>query len=320
MKKFNLLILILLVALIADGTWQVANARTRKRKATTSTSQKSAPAPVVKPDSALTFTVNGVSFTMVFVEGGTFTMGAAASDKQACDWEKPAHKVTVSSFFIGQTEVTQELWQAVMGYNPSYFNGKGNSIYNSDHDYNYGTDMQRPLENASWDDCQEFIRKLNQLTGKNFRLPTEAEWEYAARGGNRSRGYTYSGSNNINEVAWYCCNSGDKRLSEWYNEKSVNDEAYVYRIIERMENNHCRTHRVASKKPNELALYDMSGNVWEWCQDNWYNYDGSYTEYGSFRVNRGGSCNSPARISRATLRGDDESGYRDYDIGLRLAL
>ena len=156
---------------------------------------------------------------MVYVAGGTFQMG---------DWssgvlnEVPAHNVTLSSFYIGKYEVTQEQWQAVMGSNPSYFKG-----------------AKRPVENVSWGDCQVFIRRLNLLTGKKFRLPTEAEWEYAARGGNKSRGYTCSGSNTIGVVAWSLSNSNDK------------------------------THEVATKAPNELGIYDMSGNVWEWCED-WY--------------------------------------------------
>ena len=135
-----------------------------------------------------TYTVNGVSFKMVGVEGGTFTMGATAEQgSDAYSNEKPAHEVTLSSFSIGETEVTQALWQAVMGSNPSYFTG----------------DLNRPVERVSWNDCQTFITKLNEMTGKTFRLPTEAEWEYAARGGNLSQGYKYAGSNDVNEVAWY---------------------------------------------------------------------------------------------------------------------
>ncbi len=157
--------------------------------------------------------------------------------------EKPAHSVTLGDYYIGKFEVTQELWEAVMGSNPSYF--KGSNL---------------PVEQVSWDDCQTFIRKLNSLTGKNFRLPTEAEWEYTARGGNRSKGYKYSGSNNISDVAWYWENSGDRVLSgEWDYDK--------------IKNNNCRTHPVGMKSPNELGIYDMSGNVYEWCQD-WY---GSYS-------------------------------------------
>ena len=134
-----------------------------------------------------TFTVNGVSFTMVRVEGGTFTMGATSEQgSDAESDEEPAHQVTLSTYSIGETEVTQELWEAVMGNNPSRFKG-----------------AKCPVENVSWNDCQDFIRKLNAETGKSFRLPTEAEWEYAARGGNKSRGYKYAGSNNLRDVAWY---------------------------------------------------------------------------------------------------------------------
>lgn len=175
-----------------------------------------------------TFTVNGVSFKMITVEGGTFTMGASDDDEEAYYNEKPAHEVTLSSYSIGETEVTQALWLAVMGSNPSRFTG----------------DLTRPVECVSWNDCQAFIIKLNQLTGKTFRLPTEAEWEIAARGGNESMGYKYAGGNDINEVAWYRGNSSSK------------------------------THPVATKAPNELGLYDMSGNVFEWCSD-WYD---SYTD------------------------------------------
>lgn len=144
-----------------------------------------------------TFYANGVSFEMVEVRGGTFRMGATSEQgSDACDWEKPVHSVTLSGYNIGKTEVTQELWQAVMGSNPSEF---------------MGDDL--PVENVSWDDCQEFIRKLNSMTSQNFRLPTEAEWKFACRGGNNSRGYKYSGSNNLGSVAWYDGNSGKKTHS-----------------------------------------------------------------------------------------------------------
>ncbi len=228
-----------------------------------------------------TFTVGGVSFKMVEVEGGTFTMGATSEQgSDARDGEKPAHQVTLSSYSIGQTEVTQELWQAVMGSNPSSFTG----------------DLQRPVERVSWNDCQTFISKLNQLTGKNFRLPTEAEWEYAARGGNRSQGYKYAGSNNIGDVAWYTSNSAST------------------------------THAVATKAPNELGLYDMSGNVREWCQD----WNGSYSSAaqtdpagpatGSSRVNRGGIWYSNARDCRVSHRGSTSPSNASIYLGLRLAL
>jgi formylglycine-generating enzyme required for sulfatase activity len=230
----------------------------------------------------VTYYVNGVSFNMVRVKGGTFTMGATAEQGgDAYDDEKPAHQVTLSSFMMGQTEVTQELWEAVMGNNPSSFKG-----------------AKRPVERVSWDDCQEFIKKLNALTGQNFRLPTEAEWEYAARGGSKSQGYKYSGSNNVDDVAWYAGNSGDK------------------------------THEVATKQPNELGLYDMSGNVREWCQD-WYgeNYYSSSPSSnpqgpssGSYRVRRGGSWINNARFCRVARRYRGDADFRYGNLGFRLAL
>lgn len=227
-----------------------------------------------------TFTVSGVSFTMVQVQGGTFKMGATSEQgSDAYDWEKPAHSVTLSSYYIGQTEVTQELWEAVMGSNPSNFKG-----------------AKRPVEQVSWDDCQEFIRKLNANTGKNFRLPTEAEWEYAARGGNKSQGYKYSGGNNIGDVAWYDDNSGGT------------------------------THDVATKRANELGIYDMSGNVWEWCSD-WYGDYSSSSQSnpqgpssGSFRVRRGGSWFNNAGLCRVSYRVRDSADSRYSHLGLRLAL
>ena len=161
-----------------------------------------------------TFDVNGVSFTMIPVEGGTFTMGATSEMTAPDSDEKPTHQVTLSSYYMGETEVTQALWQAVMGSNPSWFQGDN-----------------LPVEWVSWHDCQTFISRLNSLTGKRFRLPTEAEWEYAARGGNQSRHTQYSGSSRIDDVVWYEDNSGRK------------------------------THPVKTKQPNELGLYDMSGNV-----------------------------------------------------------
>lgn len=227
-----------------------------------------------------TFYANGVSFEMVEVRGGTFRMGATSEQgSDACDWEKPVHSVTLSGYNIGKTEVTQELWQAVMGSNPSEF---------------MGDDL--PVENVSWDDCQEFIRKLNSMTSQNFRLPTEAEWEFACRGGNNSRGYKYSGSNNLGSVAWYDGNSGKK------------------------------THPVATKLPNELGIYDMSGNVMELCAD-WYggysssaqtNPKGPYD--GSCRVRRGGCWFNFARYCRSSNRDFYYPSFRYYYLGLRLAL
>ena len=227
------------------------------------------------------FTVNGVSFDMVEVEGGTFTMGATAEQTGVFGDEKPTHQVTLPSYYIGKTEVTQELWQAVMGSNPSNFTGKN-----------------LPVEKVSWDDCKTFIAKLNALTGKNFRLPTEAEWEFAARGGNKSRGYKYCGSNTLSDVAWYVDNSDNK------------------------------THPVAAKTPNELGIYDMSGNVLEWCND-WYS-SSYYTsesqtnptgpDSGSSRVRRGGSWNYSENTCRVSYRGNTTPSFRYNYLGLRLCL
>lgn len=235
---------------------------------------------------------------MVSVAGGTFTMGAT-SEQGSDAWgsEKPTHKVTLSDYMIGKTEVTQELWQAVMGSNPSYFSG--NNL---------------PVEQVSRNDCQEFIKKLNSLTGLQFRLPTEAEWEYAARGGNKSKGYKYSGSNDIGSVAWYCKNSGNSIF---------NGDPWEF---DKMESNNCRTHAVATKAPNELGLYDMSGNVSEWCSD-WYgSYNsGSQTNpkgpsSGSERVYRGGNCYYSAGDCRVSNRDLISVDLRYYYMGLRLAL
>ena len=214
-----------------------------------------------------TITVNGVSFDMVRVEGGTFRMG---SDDY--DWEKPVHSERVNDFYIGSTEVTQDLWVAVMEENPSYF--KGGNL---------------PVEQVSWDCCQEFCKRLSDLTGRNFRLPTEAEWEYAARGGNRSRGYEYSGSNDIGTVAWYYDNSNFK------------------------------THPVASKNPNELGLYDMSGNVWEWTSD-FYSSDYRVERGGPDRVYRGGSWSFDAVGCRSAWRDRLRPYGGGFNHGLRLAL
>ena len=243
---------------------------------------------IIKGPEDLTFTVDGVSFNMVKVKGGTFTMGATSEQgSDAEDDEKPAHSVTLSSYYIGQTEVTQELWQAVMGNNPSEFKG-----------------AKQPVEKVSWDDCQEFLRKLNQKTGKNFRLPTEAEWEYAARGGSRSQHYKYSGSNTIGDVAWYTVNCYDKGSSS---------PDYG-------------THQVATKRANELGIYDMSGNVLEWCSD-WYGDYSSSSQTnptgpasGSFRVSRGGGWFFNARYCRVSYRDRYSADYRSLNLGLRLAL
>ena len=218
-----------------------------------------------------TYYVNGVQFNMVYVTGGTFKMG---SEESAI--EEPIHDVTLSDYYIGETEVTQELWCAVMGNNPSYH-------LDSEH---------LPVEKVSWDDCQEFIRKLNELTGKKFRLPTEAEWEYAARGGQYSKNYKYAGSNNIDEVAWYYCEE---------------------------------THEVGMKTPNELGLFDMSGNVCEWCQDYiaGYDYDAQTNPKGptsgEYRVYRGGGYIWAESACRVSYRDWDLPNYRFSGVGFRLA-
>lgn len=236
-------------------------------------------------DNATLYNVGDVTFKMIDVEGGTFMMGAMDGDVNALDDEFPVHQVTLSNYSIGQTEVTQELWTAVMGSNPSNFSG--NFL---------------PVENVSWNDCQEFVARLNEMItlpdGYEFRLPTEAEWEFAARGGNNSQGYLYSGSNNMDEVAWTNDNSG--RVS----------------------------HPVASKKPNELGIYDMSGNLQELCYD-WYadrypadpQVDPIGPETGDARISRGGcwAWVVPS-YNRVTFRDNVLVNEKKSYIGLRLAL
>ena len=223
---------------------------------------------------SLSAELNKLINNMVYVSGGTFIMGGDESSDQT-----PTHSVTLSSYYICKYEVTQALWQAVMGSNPSKF--KGDNL---------------PVEQVSWNDCQTFINRLNNYTGRNFRLPTEAEWEFAARGGNYSRHYKYSGSNYISDVAWYCDNSGN------------------------------RTHPVGTKQANELGLYDMSGNVWEWCSDRY----GSYSSYsqsnptgatsGFGRVERGGNWCGLARYCCSSHRSYYAPGNSFDDLGLRLVL
>ena len=216
---------------------------------------------------------------MVYVSGDTFTMGCTSEQSNCYDNETPTHRVTLSSFSISKYEVTQSQWESVMGGNPSEFKNCPTC----------------PVEHVSWDDIRDFLRKLNSQTGGNYRLPTEAEWEYAARGGSKSRGYQYSGSNSLSSVAWYKDNSGES------------------------------THRVGTKSANELGLYDMSGNVLEWCQD-WY---GAYSGFlvtnprglssGSGRVLRGGSWNNRAGFSRVAYRNGYGPGNRFNLLGFRVA-
>ena len=284
MKRYILfsLLLVLPLRMAAQSTIRrpskpkVENSKP-KTKFSPKTNPKSKPTPTINRQAELNKLINN----LVYISGGTFTMGATSEQgSEADDYEKPTHSVTLSSFYLCKYEVTQALWRAVMGNNPSYF--KGNNL---------------PVENVSWNDCQTFISRLNNLTGKNFRLPTEAEWEYAARGGNRSRGYKYSGSNTLSDVAWFDGNSGSK------------------------------THPVGTKSPNELGLYDMSGNVYEWCSD-WY---GTYSS--SAQTNPTGPSSGSDRVGRGggwgNVAGRCRSSYRDYNspdgrgncgLGLRLAL
>lgn len=221
--------------------------------------------------SVVPIVVNGVTFNMVKVDGGRYAIG----NPQKSSGSPVINYDSVGSYFIAETEVTQALWKAVMGRNPSYF--KGNNL---------------PVENVSWTDCQAFIKKLNRLTGMNFRLPSQSEWEYAARGGKQSRNTDYSGSENLSEVAWHKGNSKGK------------------------------SHPVKSKLPNELGLYDMSGNVWEWCEDALVTYENSSQTGESKRINRGGSWDNDL-IDLFTVyyrRSSDSPNSRFFNLGFRLAL
>jgi len=220
---------------------------------------------------------------MVLVEQGIFTMGCT-TDGDCVSGELPTHQVTLTkSYYIGKYEITQAQWKAVMGDNPSYFQGD-----------------DLPVEGITWNEVQTFITKLNELTGKSYRLPTEAEWEFAARGGNQSKGYKYSGSNNINDVAWYGFVAGG--------------------------NSGNSIHTVGIKQPNELGIYDMSGNVWECCSD-WYGVysDEAQTDpqgpaVGSKCVIRGGSYYLGAMYCRVACRSQWDSNTIALDMGFRLAL
>lgn len=225
-----------------------------------------------------TIDVNGIIFNMLPVEGGQFVMGATSEQHgEAYDNEAPAHSVRVDDYYLGETVVTQALWDAVM-------------------DDTTEENPELPVTGKSWSECQAFIRKLNELTSKHFRMPTEAEWEFAARGGKKGRGCKYAGSNSLDDVAWYEKNSG--------------------RVI----------HPAKQKRPNELGLYDMSGNVWEWCKD-WYgdyssgsqtNPTGPYS--GSSRVFRGGGRLTVAGGCRVSNRTSKTPSSRDWGLGFRVVL
>ena len=273
-----------------------------------SSSNQSLPAPSSQPDSTTTTTQKPVEdnpvnlpnsqkttsspdIEMVLVKGGTFTMGCTIEQQNCEDDEKPAHQVTVNDFYIGKYEVTQKQWRSVMGSDPPKL-------------YNKGCD-ECPVERVSWNDVQAFIKKLNQQSGRQYRLPTEAEWEYAARGGNQSRKYQYAGSNNIDEVAWHDNNA---EVSNTFGEQKT-------------------TRPAGTKSPNELGLYDMSGNVWEWCSD-WHGEDYYKNSpstnpkgpaSGSYRVLRGGSWNFYPQNCRVAYRLHNSPGYRNFSNGFRLA-
>ena len=240
-----------------------------------------------------TFTVGDVTFKMIFVKGGTFRMGSDSGG----DDERPVHNVTVSDFYMGEFEVTQALWQEVMGTTVYQQRDKADPSWPM-----RGVGSDYPMYYVNYAEAEEFCGRLNQRLrsqlpeGYSFALPTEAEWEYAARGGNKTSAYTYSGSNDLSEVAWYDDNSNSA------------------------------THAAGSKRANELGLYDMSGNVWEWCAD-WY---GSYSSSsqtdprgpssGSYRVLRGGSWGRDASYCRVANRNRDSPSYRYYYGGFRLAI
>ena len=231
-----------------------------------------------------TFEVNGVMFNMVFVEGGSYQRGHTIEqgDNYCSCQDRPAHKVTLTDFYIGETEVTQGLWVAVMGDENSSFNEE---------------DKMKPVCNLTWDDCMTFLKRLNRITGEKFRLPTDAEWEFAARGGNMSKGYKYPGGKKLEEVAWCFANSAE-----------------------------FAPHDVATKKPNELGIYDMLGNAVEWCFDIWQPYlvewalrpltNPTGPENGNRRVLRG-TWDENTHIS---WRGCCYHDRKDYDYGFRLAL
>ncbi len=226
----------------------------------------------------VSYTVNGVTFNMIKVDGGTFMMGAPDSDTEAYSLERPAHQVTLSDYWIGETEVTEKLWKAVMQVD----------------EVSYSMGDLYPMRFVTWDQCIDFAQRLSVLTGINFTLLTEAQWEFAARGGNLSHGYLYSGSNNLDEVAWYAGNSNNV------------------------------LHEVATKAPNELGIYDMCGNIAEWCLDDIYNYtsepqvDPTHSNVTINKMLRSSAWDDVARDCRLTTRW--KTNGMSIWIGLRLAI
>lgn len=280
MKTIHVQFLALFFALVAFGP---VSAQT----ATTHGSGKQAPPSDVHLTPEQAAVVKSIEQNMITVEGGNFSMGCAnASDTECVGWERPRHTVTIGTFHMCKFDVTQKEWKAVMGKAAP---GK------------FCADC--PVVNVSWSEAREFVDRLNQLTGKNYRLPTEAEWEYAAKGGNKSHGFKYAGDNEAATVAWY-------------------DTLITHNI-----------RPVGGKKPNELGLYDMSGNVWQWCSDWWdekyYTGSPSNNPQGpagpvgatahANRSLRGGSWWGPMRDCRVSNRDKFPFDSKDDDVGFRLA-
>lgn len=269
---FKIVICVVLLALIIPATtiFRVSMAPERAREKSVEE---------VEPYK-ITVEIGNVTFNMIAVPEGKFMMGANVEQKEAASWEKPSHEVFISQYLIGETEVTQELWEEIMNSNPSFFRG-----------------LENPVDSVDWNDCQNFIAKLNEKTeGKyGFCLPTEAEWEYAAQGAGDYKRYRFSGGNRLDDVAWYKTNSNNE------------------------------SHKVGQKHPNELGIYDMSGNVWEWCQD----WGGKYMEdplsdpignpSDTLRALRGGAYCNDSDMSRVSYRFCKPVTFKRKTTGFRLA-
>jgi formylglycine-generating enzyme required for sulfatase activity len=281
-----------------------------------SSSQSSHGSSTTSSNGNRTFTVNGVSFEMIAVKSGTFTMGATSEQGSDADSdERPTHSVALSDYYIGKYEVTVAQFREFINetnYRTDADKDGGSYIWNGSswekrNGVNWKCDASgkmrgswednHPVIHVSWNDAKAYCEWLSRKTGQSFRLPTEAEWEYAARGGNKSRGYKYSGGSNINDVAWYTSTTNDSG-----------------------------TKPVGTKSPNELGIYDMSGNVWEWCQD-WYGDYSSGSQYnpsgpssGSYRVLRGGSWSHDAKYCRVSDRSYSTPDLRSRYLGFRVVL
>lgn len=270
-SRFSILRLLLTLCLLLTGTSLYSRKRTETPTGT----------PI---KDSIVIHIDNTKYVLVRVEGGMFRMGGTAEQRtDPTSTDKPVHQVVLDSYYIGKTEVTRRLWKAVMGDAPT----EGGNDWLAD-------DM--PQEWISWDDCQRFLHRLDSITGLSVRMPTEAEWEYAARGGRYSQHYKYAGGQDVTAVGWVYANSGK------------------------------RTHAVAGLQANELGLYDFTGNVWEWCSDRYGLYPNSLQvnpqghETGELRVVRGGSWdNATANVNLSTRQGRDPN-YTFYDCGLRIAL